>query len=141
MIREVGENWLEIGGGKLTTYRLIAQQAVDRIMPALRGRRIVCRTADEPLIPRVQTDGISSIIPPPVTRQAVEHYCRNEWAWRLEDVMLRRSSWHHYVDNPAEVAQQVASWMAEIFAWDQATVVRELDAFLAANSCKAGRHC
>jgi glycerol-3-phosphate dehydrogenase len=26
----------------------------------------------------------------------VEHYCTNEWAVHLDDVMVRRTSWHYY---------------------------------------------
>ena len=51
-------------------------------------------------------------------REVVEHYCRDEWALHLDDVMIRRTSWHYYLDNPLETAQQVAAWMAEICAWD-----------------------
>ena len=60
----------------------------------------------------------SGILPPPVCREVVEHYCQNEWAVHLDDVMIRRTSWHYYLDNPLETAQQVAAWMAEICAWD-----------------------
>jgi glycerol-3-phosphate dehydrogenase len=49
-IRMAEPGWLDVAGGKLTTYRLIAQQAVDRLLQYLRRDRVHCRTADEPLL-------------------------------------------------------------------------------------------
>ena len=123
---EGGRGWLDVAGGKLTTYRLIAQQAVDRLVRYLRRKTLPCRTADEPLLPLEETQGVSGILPPPVTAQVVEHYCRNEWAVHLDDVMLRRTGWHYYLTDAGQVAQRVAGWMAEIFAWDQAQQEAEL---------------
>jgi len=31
----------------------------------------------------------SGVIPPAVSREAVEHFCRHEWARHLDDVMIR----------------------------------------------------
>ena len=43
--------WFDVAGGKLTTYRRIAQQVVDRIV-RYQGRKAgPCRTATEPLLP------------------------------------------------------------------------------------------
>ena len=39
---------------------------------------------------------------------------KHEWALTLEDVMIRRSSWHYYHRNADKLAQQVADWMAEM---------------------------
>ena len=110
--------WFDVAGGKLTTYRLIAQQVVDRLVRHLGVKASPCRTAEEPLLPPEATEGLSQIVPPAVTAEAVEHYCTDEWSVHLDDVMVRRSSWHYYRNNPREVAQRVAGWMGEIFAWD-----------------------
>ncbi len=110
--------WLDVAGGKLTTYRLIAQQAVDRLLAHLNRKAPACRTAEELLLPAEDIAGISGILPPPVDHKLVEHFCRNEWAEHLDDVMLRRTSWHYYLDNANEVAIQVAAWMAPILGWD-----------------------
>ena len=119
-------NWLDVAGGKLTTYRLIAQQAVDKIARHLGHPTRPCRTAQEPLISPEAAVGISSIIPPEITRQAVEHYCRYEWAQTLEDVMLRRSSWHYYYPQPLEIARTIAPWMAVALHWDPSRVQNEI---------------
>jgi glycerol-3-phosphate dehydrogenase len=109
--------WIDVAGGKLTTYRLIGEQVVDRIVRHLGKKTPPCRTAEEALLKNVEHIE-SGILPPPVCREVVEHYCRNEWAVHLDDVMIRRTSWHYYLDNPLETAQQVAVWMGEIRAWD-----------------------
>ncbi len=108
--------WLDVAGGKLTTYRLIAQQAVDRLVAYLDVRAAPCRTADEPLVPvgSATRTAESSILPPEVSRELVDHYCRHQWAVHPDDVMLRRTSWRHYRKDADTVAEQVAVWMGII---------------------------
>jgi glycerol-3-phosphate dehydrogenase len=130
-IRMPEPGWLEVAGGKLTTYRLIAQQTVDRLVRHLGRPAQRCRTAEEPLLQPIEAEqiepaGASGILPPPVDAEVVEHYCRREWAVHLDDVMLRRSGWHYYRTDAQQVAQQVAGWMADLFAWDAARHEAEL---------------
>lgn len=110
--------WWDVAGGKLTTYRLMAEQTVDQIVKRLGGNFSPCRTATDALLPRNEIDGISGIVPPEFGREAVEHFCANEWAQNLDDVMIRRTSWHYYFRDAAERSEKVAGWMAEIFGWD-----------------------
>ena len=147
LIRMPHPGWLDVAGGKLTTYRLIAQQAVDRLLSHLGhsdaccGRRSTaccggrsaarCRTAEEPLLepgPLSNTgvQGVSGILPPAVTAEVVEHYCRNEWAVHLDDVMRRRTSWHYYHTDADQLAHRVAGWMTDIYGWDAAKRQAEL---------------
>jgi glycerol-3-phosphate dehydrogenase len=123
---EGGRGWLDVAGGKLTTYRLIAEQVVDRLLQYLRRKRVPCRTADEPLLPAGETPGASGILPPPVNAQVVEHCCRHEWAVHLDDVMLRRTGWHFYLTDARQAAEQAAGWMGEIFGWDPSQQEAEL---------------
>ncbi len=109
--------WWDVAGGKLTTYRLMAEQAVDQIARKLGGKFAGCRTAIEPLLATGETNGVSGIIPPDFSRAVVEHYCAKEWAKNLDDVMIRRTSWHYYFTNASERAREVADWMAEILGW------------------------
>ncbi len=123
-IRMPEPGWLDVAGGKLTTYRLIAQQAVDRLVSHLGCGAGRCTTASQPLLASEpsetgQGQGISGIVPPPVGRAAVEHFCRDEWVWHLDDVMRRRTSWHYYLPNAADTAEQVAQWMAEFCGWSE----------------------
>ncbi len=118
--------WFDVAGGKLTTYRLIAEQVVDRIV-AQQGRKTgPCRTATEPLLPGGENPAGSSVVPPPHSRELVEHFCRNEWAVHLDDVMVRRASWHSYHGDALPIAAQVAEWIAAIHGWDPARRAEEI---------------
>lgn len=129
----LGDNqWIDVAGGKLTTYRLIAEQVVDQVVKHERRSFHACRTADEPLVTPDQAAGVSTVVPAPLTREAVTHYARNEWATTLEDVMVRRSSWHYYLRDPMQSAVEVAGWMAQDLGWDAARVDQELASYRAA---------
>ncbi|MBU6411819.1 MAG: glycerol-3-phosphate dehydrogenase/oxidase, partial [Verrucomicrobia bacterium] len=116
-IRNPEPGWWDVAGGKLTSYRLMAEQALDQIIKSLNpardsDRKIApCRTADEPLLPRTETEGVSGILPPQSSRDTVNHHCANEWALHLDDVMVRRTGWHYYFADAAERAGPVADWM------------------------------
>jgi glycerol-3-phosphate dehydrogenase len=43
----------------------------------------------------------------------------------LDDVMLRRSSWHYYHRDSQVIADQVVGWMAELLGWEPARVEAE----------------
>ena len=128
-IRLAEPGWLDVAGGKLTTYRLIAQQAVDRLLYELRRKAPPCRTAEEPLLPPEEVEGQSGILPPPLTAEVVERCCRHEWAVHLEDVMLRRTGWHYYRTDADQVARQVAGWMGEVFGWNPSREEAELNRY------------
>ncbi len=117
-IRVAAPGWIDIAGGKLTTYRLMAEQAVDRLGVFLRPRPARSRTAETPLVADPEGARFSAVLPPPVSREAVRHCCREEWAVHLDDVMLRRTSWHYYHSNQAETAARVCEWMAGELGWD-----------------------
>jgi len=128
-IREPSPGWFDVVGGKLTTYRLMAEQTVDRIVRRL-GRTVApCSTAEVRLLSPEETPGISAIIPPESSRALVEHFCRNEWAVHLDDVMIRRTSWHYYFVDAALIAEQVAVWTGEILGWDENTRRAELERY------------
>ena len=99
--------WWDVAGGKLTTYRLMGEQTVDQIVECVKGLKGLngevgrCRTAEEPLLPAAETEGVSGIVPPEFSRGPVEHYVGREWAVHLDDVMVRRTSWHYYFADAA----------------------------------------
>ncbi len=125
-IRMPEPGWLEVAGGKLTTYRLIAEQVVDRVFASLNRAPVECRTALEPLLPAENVRARSGILPPPPSKQLVEQFCAEEWALHVDDVMIRRTGWHYYEDHPLTLAQTVTEWMAEILAWDATRQHEEL---------------
>jgi glycerol-3-phosphate dehydrogenase len=121
--------WWDVAGGKLTTYRLMAEQAVDKIVNTLKPLQReagVCRTATEPLLPPAEVREISGILPPPFDQKVVAHFVTNEWAVHLDDVMLRRTSWHYYHRDAAGKAEQVSRWMAELLDWNESERDAEL---------------
>ena len=120
--------WIDVAGGKLTTYRLMAEQTVDKIVDHIGDEVKSCQTADLPLLHADALAG-SGIVPPEVTREQVEHYCKNEWAVHLDDIMIRRSSWAHYHLDAVKIAQQVAGWMAAFSQWDQQRLDDELNRY------------
>jgi len=94
------------------------------------GRSVArCSTADVPLLPPDETTGISAVVPPEPSRALVEHYCRNEWAVHLDDVMIRRTSWNYYLIDAAHLAEQVAEWMGEVLGWDEDKATAELERY------------
>lgn len=120
------QGWWDIAGGKLTTYRLMAEQAVDQIARHLGGRIPASSTAQETILLPEEMTPYSGINPAPFTRAAVAHYVRHEWARHLEDVLHRRSGWHfHDRLSPAAVAQ-VAGWMAAELQWSPERVLCEI---------------
>ncbi len=125
-IRMPEPGWLDVAGGKLTTYRRIGQQVVDRLVSYLGRKTPPCRTAEEVLLTAEAVEGVSSIVPPDVSAEAVRHYCANEWAVHLDDVMLRRAGWHYYQRNSREIAEHVAAWMAELYGWTHEETAAEL---------------
>jgi glycerol-3-phosphate dehydrogenase len=127
-IKSPQPNWWDVAGGKLTTCRLMAEQTVDRLVAAAELRARPCETAEEPLL--ASADAFSGIIPPPFTQQAVAHYCEQEWAVHLDDVMIRRSSWHYYLREAPALAHQAADWMAACLGWDSTQREQELQRYL-----------
>jgi glycerol-3-phosphate dehydrogenase len=136
-IKNPEPGWWDVAGGKLTTYRLMAEQTVDRLVKSLRtsneSPRVAapCRTAVEPLLPTSETQNISGILPPEFCRRVVGHYCANEWAVHLDDVMGRRTNWQHYHRDATLKAEHVAHWMAEFLGWTNEQRAAELQRYLA----------
>jgi glycerol-3-phosphate dehydrogenase len=118
--------WFDVAGGKLTTYRLIAEQVVDRIVKYQVRKGEPCRTAIEPLLAGGENPALSGCYEPPPSLQLLEHYCRHEWAVHFDDVMLRRAGWHYYHADADFVHAQVAFWMATIQGWDAARQAEEI---------------
>jgi glycerol-3-phosphate dehydrogenase len=128
-IRNPEPGWWDVAGGKLTTYRLMAEQAIDRIiktLPTESNGFAPCRTAQEPLLPPTEVREVSGILPPLCEQKAVAHYVANEWAFHLDDVMVRRTSWHYYYRDAARKAEHVARWMGELLGWSETERAEEL---------------
>ncbi len=129
-IRMTHPGWIDVAGGKLTIYRLMGEETVNKAAKYL-GRKIPpSPTAETPLL-EGEKPAFTGILPPPLSREAVAYYCEREWARRLEDVMVRRTSWLYYLDDPRETAEKTARWMAPLLGWSEEKTREEVDSFLA----------
>jgi glycerol-3-phosphate dehydrogenase len=141
-IRMPQPGWIDVAGGKLTTYRLMAEQTIDAVINFTKTSSKPANTAETPLLPHEPQPRFSGILPPPLSREAVEHYCRNEWAVHLYDVMVRRTSWRYYHRDHFAIAEQVARWMAECLSWDDDRAQREIAEYrqliAASSNCASG---
>ncbi len=117
--------WWDVAGGKLTTYRLMAEQTVDRIFKDLKRNSPKCTTAEEPLLPQSESQ-FSGIEPATWSREAVSHYVRHEWAMHLDDVLIRRGGWVHHTPISAQQLEEAAGWMADVAQWDDERKQQEL---------------
>ncbi len=118
--------WWDVTGGKLTTYRLMAEETVNAIAKYTGQSKSKCRTAQIPLLEAGCHNRRERYRAAAGIRGAVKHYCRNEWVRRLDDLMIRRTSWRHYRHDHAEVAARAAQWMAAELGWDEATTETEI---------------
>jgi len=133
-IRRSQPGWWDVAGGKLTTYRRMAEQAVDGILRELGQSVVPCRTADLPLCSPGPAVEFSGIVPPEPSEAAVRHFCHEEWAVHLEDVMLRRAGWGYWFADQATMARQVAGWMARVLGWSERVEQAELEQYRMAAS-------
>ncbi|MEN6535598.1 MAG: glycerol-3-phosphate dehydrogenase/oxidase, partial [Bryobacteraceae bacterium] len=125
-IRMPEPGWFDVAGGKLTTYRLMAEQVVDRIGRYLTRTLAPSRTSQVPLTEGVAGVQYSGILPPPVEAAVVRHCCRNEWARRLDDFLVRRTSWHYYYPSQSGIAEEASRWMAAELGWNEEQRLAEL---------------
>ena len=128
-IRNPEPGWWDVAGGKLTTCRLMAEQTVDRIVAAEGMKAMLCETDLQPLL--AGEPGFSGLLPPEVSREAVTYFCENEWAVHLDDIMVRRTSWHYYQRDAQATARQVVRWMSECLGWDSDKSEEEMQRYMA----------
>jgi glycerol-3-phosphate dehydrogenase len=137
---------ISITGGKLTTWRLMAKQLVDRLS------RVRCRTHALDLYATEERDTLSRLYGSEAVRIAdrtpladdlphvwgeVDHAVDWEMARSVVDVLSRRMRVALYApDRGAALAPRVAERMAPRLGWDRREIVRQIDAYhqeLAAN--------
>lgn len=118
--------WWDVTGGKLTTYRLMAEETVDSVVRHLAEPFPRSETARAPLLSDEEAVLACGVLPPPVSQQLVQHFCRSEWACHLDDIMFRRTSWRHYHIDHLKLAAQVADWMQSELNWSNGQRTAEL---------------
>ena len=129
-------------GGKLTTYRQMAEGTVDQVESIL-GRRTRCQTSRTPIIGRSnavlaqitsEDPSLGNEIVPgsALTGAEVVDSVRNESALTLIDVVTRRSRLHiEQRDRALSTAERVAALMADELDWDEEQRQAEIASYLA----------
>lgn len=113
-ILQRGDNLLTLAGGKYTTYRLIAQQAVDRAYGLLGQSPARCTTATTPLPnPRPPVAGERLADRPDVYASDVVHAVQEEMAQSVADVARRRAGLALSRHGGPDVLAKVAALMKQ----------------------------
>lgn len=126
-----------ITGGKWTTYRQMAEDAINRAERAQDWPRRLSVTRTLALCDRTSSETalgpVSRQIHPelPYTEEDVRRAVTDEWARSVEDVLARRTrSLFLNADVAMEMAPKVASLMAGELGWDENRQQSEVEAFL-----------
>lgn len=148
-----GNGLVSVAGGKYTTYRVMAHDAVDAVAPYLDGDLPPSRTDEIPLVGAtvpieerihsrygsLKTDIGESIaanphyVAPvvsdsPYLLAEIAYAVTHEGALHIDDVLTRRTRMSvETVHRGVAAAPATATVMAEILGWDEATTRREID--------------
>lgn len=115
-----GRNFFSIIGGKYTTYRSIAAQALNLTYRLLHQKPTPCQTAITPLPQhRPNPTGEKISDSPAVYASDIHHACEYEMAMTLTDVMRRRTSLALSRHGDPQTAGRVAALMAPIRGWNE----------------------
>jgi glycerol-3-phosphate dehydrogenase len=152
-----GNGLVTVAGGKYTTYRVMAEDAVDAIAGYLEKRIPDSATASIPLVGAAPheddrlhsrygtlTDDIQDLIASdsrmgdkvvedaPYLLAEIEYAASHEGALHLDDVLTRRTRISiETPDRGVDAAPRVASVMAGVLGWDSATIDREIEHYMA----------
>lgn len=152
-----GNGLVTVAGGKYTTYRVMAEDAVDAIAGYLEKRIPESTTASIPLVgaaPHEEdrlhsrygtlTEDIEALIASdprmgdkvvedaPYLLAEIEYAASHEGALHLDDVLTRRTRISiETPDRGVDAAPRVASVMAGVLGWDSATIDREIEHYTA----------
>jgi glycerol-3-phosphate dehydrogenase len=126
---------IAISGGKLTTYRLIAEQVTDRVAKRLRGPFSRCVTAERTLPGAQRAPVFGQLFEPilpgqPWTFSDATRAVENEMACTLADILVRRTKVAFASrDHGLPAAPRVAAAVARHLAWDDAECARQVEAY------------
>lgn len=128
---------IAVTGGKLTTYRLIAEQVVDAAERALGRGRTTCRTASVPLARPAHAPVFGTLFEPiiegkPWTLGDATRAVERELACTLADILVRRTKVAFAArDHGIPSAPRVAAAVAHHLGWDANESARQVEAYRA----------
>lgn len=131
-IQQRGTNLLSIAGGKYTTYRSMAAEAVEAVGRCLDVRLPGCLTATTPLPDFRPAPGGEQLAAAPLVYESdIRHACEHEMAVRLSDVMRRRTLLALTPLGGEALARRVAAIMMPLRGWDESETERQVQQYLA----------
>ncbi|HEY8515909.1 MAG TPA: glycerol-3-phosphate dehydrogenase/oxidase [Candidatus Binatia bacterium] len=121
---------LSIAGGKLTTYRRMAERVVDAVVERLGSKAAgPCRTADVPL---VEGETPVPIVRTTLSDAEVEHAIDAECALSVCDVLERRARANLFAPgNGLADVERVAAILARRLGWDERRQATEIEHYRA----------
>jgi glycerol-3-phosphate dehydrogenase len=128
---------IAIAGGKLTTYRLIAEQVVDRALKRIGKPAAPCATAERTLPGAARRPVFGQLFEPILPGQSwnygdATNAAQNEMACTLTDILVRRTKVAFASrDHGIPAAPRVAAAVARHLGWDEAECGRQVDAYRA----------
>ncbi|MGB0729934.1 MAG: glycerol-3-phosphate dehydrogenase C-terminal domain-containing protein, partial [Ilumatobacteraceae bacterium] len=130
--------YVRVVGGKLTTYRSMAEDTLNHVERIL-GKRKPCSTRKTPLVDRnpqlldsIRSNASSGVLPlhSTLTEADVVYAVRHEAAIHLVDVLTRRSRLHLlHRDLAMECAEPVSFIMQRELGWSESTRQQELQSY------------
>lgn len=125
-IRTSPRGVIQVTGGKLTTYREMAEQCVDVVMRHLGTRARACDTMRAPLPGERATATLEDVrldAALPWRESDVVHAVRHECAERIADVLMRRTTLaFERRDHGLALAPRVAALMGTALRWTDAGI-------------------
>lgn len=151
-VRDRGNGLISVAGGKYTTYRVMARDAVDAVAPYLSSRLEESVTHDTPLLGaaahredrlhrrygtlsadleelmEIDVEYGRAVVPDaPYLMSEIKYAVTHEGALHLDDILTRRTRLSVETrDRGVAAARPTARVMADVIGWDQVTVDREL---------------
>jgi glycerol-3-phosphate dehydrogenase len=134
---------MTVSGGKLTTYRAMAEQIVDQVELELGRKPSPCKTSEEELPGKDRAERISEIaaadqslgeplLPElPYTPAELRYGIENEMALTLSDLLMRRTRIAFELpDHGVRVASPVVEAVAPSARWSEYTKRAQVEAYI-----------
>jgi glycerol-3-phosphate dehydrogenase len=121
---------ISIGGGKLTTYRRMAERVVDAVVERLgTSSARPCRTAEVPL---VEGEAPVAIVRTTLSDADIEHAVDHECALSICDVLERRARSNLFAEgNGLADVERTGAILARCLGWDERRLATEIEHYRA----------
>lgn len=141
-INRNGAGMINVSGGKLTTYRAMAEEIVDCVENELGRKPTKCTTAEVELPGAERSERVAAMIKSdptagvcvvphlPYTIADLRYAIENEMALTLSDLLMRRTRIAFETpDHGVGVAATVADAVAAVASWDKYQRAAQIDAY------------